>query len=175
MSNTKASDSSDVEIPNTHVAEAAHQFRAVSELLFRQLPQHDCVLPLLMVAGFAIELSLKSLNSRNVYHDLLTELGIAGYRVTAQPIQKGHSLVQLFDALEERIQRELQEAYVSRSRFRGKPLIRDELVIYDTVFVNSRYPFGAHSPLGDGSINGLVDLVCIIDDHIQRLKGRIVC
>jgi hypothetical protein len=39
------------EIPDMHVAGAASQFAEATELLFRRLPQHNCVLPILVNAG----------------------------------------------------------------------------------------------------------------------------
>jgi hypothetical protein len=164
----------EVEIPNRHVADAAMQFRETADLLFRQLTRHNCVLPLLMVASFAIELFLKSLNTRNVYHDLRAELGIAGYRVTAAPIQKGHSLVQLFDSLDLGIQKQLTRAYDAHPLVPNAATVREALLGYDKIFLDARYPFEDRRSLGQIDLSSLVRLAGIIGDFVDGLvRGRL--
>ncbi len=52
-------------------------FGETADFLFARLREHDCVLPLLVVASLGIELFLKSLNSRSVYHQdaVMEDLG----------------------------------------------------------------------------------------------------
>jgi hypothetical protein len=126
-----------------------------------------------MVGGFAIELYLKSLNSRNVYRDLLSEVGVAGYRVTPEPIQRGHSLVQLFDGLEPTVREALQLAYARRPATLAAATIREALCRYDDIFINARYPFEDGASIGDGSINGLVRLAGVIGDYVCSLHPRL--
>jgi hypothetical protein len=153
------------EVPNSHVTDAARQFREIAELLFKQLEQHQCVLPLLMVAGFAIELYLKALNTRLVYHE--SGFG-AGYRVTAKPLKKGHSLVKLFDALHPAFQQALQDACAAK----GKPSIKEALAAHDEIFENARYIFEDGRKLGDSSINSLVELASLVGDYVQSIPRR---
>lgn len=169
MSNVTSSGTPEIELPNVHVADAACQFRETAELLLHQLPRHNSVLPVLMVGAFAIELYLKSLNSRNVYHNLVSELGIAGYRITAEPIQKGHSLAQLFDGLAPRIRAALQSVYATHAA-EQPATIREALCRYDGIFIEARYPFENGTFSGNASVNGLVRLAGVIGDYVCSLN-----
>ena len=160
------------EIPNRQVAESGKQFRQTADFLFAHLPEHNCVSPLLMVGAFGIELYLKSLNSNCVYHqDKLLE-GLGGYRVTAKPIKWGHSLVVLFDEIDEQFKGGLELAYASHGRKYQGATLREALGVYDTLFVDSRYPF--ENSMKDGlNIDGLVGLLRFIADHVHGMPRHV--
>jgi hypothetical protein len=86
-----------------------------------------------MVATIGIELFLKCLNSKGVYHqdEVLEALG--GYRVTAQPLTKGHELVALLDAIEAPTRKGLDEAYASDPAVGAKPHCKEALAEYGTL------------------------------------------
>src|SRR5690349_14847811 len=91
------------EIPDYMIASAGRQFRETADFLHARLHpsgQLNCVTPLLMVAGFGIELFLKSLNAQLVYNqdEFLKDLG--GYQVTTRALKSGHRLVALYDAID---------------------------------------------------------------------------
>ena len=158
------------EIPNDQVASSARQFRETADFLYAHLTEQNCVSPLLMVATFGIELFLKCLNSNCVYHQDEVLAALGGYRVTAEPLKKGHPLVSLFDAIDDRFRKGLEEAYVANPVIRGKATLRDALAEYDTVFVGARYPFEDAHDGGGRSITGLVRLLDLIGDHVGTLQ-----
>jgi hypothetical protein len=92
--------------------------------------------------GHAIELYLKSLNSRILYHDLAADPDMgSGCRVTAMPLQRDHSLVKLYDRLSPGIREKLEEVYAANPVVRRATTIRAALEVCDEVFMISRYPF----------------------------------
>jgi hypothetical protein len=161
------------EIPNCQVVETARQFRETADLLHACLGEHRCVLPLMMVATFGIELFLKSLNSKCVYHqdEDLAALGV--FRVTAEPLRKGHPLVPLFGAIDDRFRPELEKSYTTNRVISGKATLREALADYD-LFSNARYPFEAGKEVGQSSITGLVRLLDLIADHVDKLPKLVV-
>jgi hypothetical protein len=87
-------------------------------------------------------------------------------------MQKGHSLVRLFEALAPQFRQGLQEAY-SGSTATGEPeLIQDALANYDRIFENARYIFEDGASLGGGSINTLVALAGVVGGYVDRLLNR---
>jgi hypothetical protein len=162
------------EIPNDQVAGSARQFRKTTDFLYAHLTELNCVSPLLMVAAFGIELCLKSLNSKCVYHqdELLSTLG--GYRVTAEPLRKGHPLVSLFDAIDEPFRQGLEVSYAANLVIRSRSTLRDALADYDALFVSARYPFEDGSHGGGRNITGLVELLGLIADHVDNLPRQVV-
>ncbi len=160
------------EIPNDQVSDSARQFRETADFLYGRLSEHDCVLPLLMVAAFGIELFLKCLNSKWVYHEDEL-LGVcSGYRVTSEPLKKGHPLVALFDALEDGYRAGLEQAYAANPVVPGKATLHDALAEYDTLFVTSRYPFEDGHNFGGKSLTGLIRLLDLIGDHVGTLPKQ---
>jgi hypothetical protein len=157
------------EIPNDQVAGAARQFREAADLLHKRLPQHGGVLPLLMVAAFGIELFLKSLNSRCVYEQDEALAALGGYRITAEPLQKGHPPVKLLNAIDGRIRQGLEDAYARSPVVKGKATLRNALDQYDTQFNNARYPF-EDARAARGGITDLVLLLDLIADHVGSME-----
>ena len=154
------------EIPNDHVAESANQFRDAANLLFREMLRLNCVSPVLVNAAFAIELFLKSLNAKNVYHPDSDGLG---YLVTAQP-EKGHSLVKLYEGLDTEVQGVLQKFYGAWERKGKASCLKEALTLYDTIFVDWRYPFEGAMKNAGGSINGLIDLMNFFGRYVNVLR-----
>jgi hypothetical protein len=162
------------EIPNDQVASSARQFRETADFLFENLNRLSCVSPLMMVAAFGIELFLKSLNSKCVYHQDELLAALDGYEITAEPLKKGHPLVSLLDAIDDRFRKGLEDAYAAKPAVRGKATLREALAVYDTLFVSARYPFEAGQEGGGRSITCLICLLDLIGDYvgsqpIQRL------
>jgi hypothetical protein len=166
------------EIPNAHVASAASQYRESAEILFRQPPQILCrlPLPLMNVCALALELYLKSLNSKNEYHDLEREIGLkSGYRVTAEPVQRDHSLLNLYDGLDPKIQNELHQFYAATPAVPGAVTFRDALQVYPNLFLYSRYPFENQWSERQGTvIDHLVALVRLMGRFVERLPKSVV-
>src|SRR5262249_17978568 len=99
--------------------------------------------------------------------DVLAALG--GYRVTAEPLKKGHALVSQLDAINDRFRKGLEDAYAAKPVIRGKATLREALAEYDALFVNARYPFEDGNDGGGQSITGLVQLLDLIADHVGTL------
>jgi hypothetical protein len=159
-----------IEIPNDQVANAAGQYRDAANLLFQPSRQRICVLPLLANAAFSVELYLKSLNAKHVYH---AEEGFEGYRVTAKPISskgsKGHSLAFLFKGLDEATKQSINESYSSFSKRKEFVSVETALDTYDAVFLNSRYAFEDESECCAGSVDGLVELANFFGSYVENL------
>lgn len=163
-----------VEIPNDQVAGSARQFRESADFLYVHRSEHNCVSPLLVVAALGIELFLKSLNSKWVYHedDVLPGLGI--YRVTSAPLKKGHPLLALFDAIERPFREGLEQAYAATPVVVGKATIREALAAYDDLFVTARYPFEDGHDFSGRNITGLMGLLDFIGNHVGGLPRQTV-
>lgn len=161
------------EVPNDQVASVGREMRATVDFLYAHIQQVHCVSPLLMLGAFGIEMFLKSLNSKCVYHqdEVLEALG--GYRITAAPLKKGHALVALFDEIQETYRTELEAAYTRQPVVRDKKTLRDALAVYDSLFVTARYPFEDGNGGGGQSITGLVELLRVIADHVGSLAKRV--
>lgn len=161
------------EIPNNQIASVGREFRATVDFLYERIQEVSCVSPLLMMGAFGIEMFLKSLNAKCVYHqdEILKELG--GYRITAEPLKKGHTLVALFDDIDAPFRAELEEAYQRQPVVSGQPTIREALAVYDSLFVDARYPFEDGRGAGGKSITGLVELLRLIADHVWSLPKRV--
>lgn len=173
MSNLKPIGLPNAEIPNDLIAGSARQFRETADFLYDHLTEHDCVLPLLMVAAFGIELFLKSLNSVYVYQqdEILASFDV--YRVTATPSKKWHHLTKLFDDLDDYIREGLGAAYETSPANLEKAKLRDVLDKYDNLFVDSRYPFEAGLGHSGMSITNLVGLLGFFGDYVGALPKQI--
>ena len=163
----------EIEIPNPQIADAAYQYEEVARLLLRQLPQHNCVLPLLTIAAFAVELFLKSLNAKTVYISLEEELGEGAYRLSAKPIAQGHRLKQLFDKLPDDIKSRLEVFCNSSAIGRRFATIGSALEQFNGMFVDSRYIFEQGKTLGNSSIEGLVDLASFFREFVDQVRSQV--
>lgn len=157
------------EIPCLEIVSYARQCRETADFLYANIKDVNCVSPLMMIAGFGIELYLKSLNAKLVYHQDELFAALAAYRVTAAPLKKGHPLVALLDALEPEYRDGLTKVYEANPAVSSKPTLRDALTEYNDVFVASRYPFEESSSRSSRSITGLVRLLGCIADHVATL------
>jgi hypothetical protein len=175
MSNATPDGMPFAEIPNDKVAGYGRQFRDAADFLYDHLHELNCVSPLLMVASFGIELFLKCLNSQWVYHQDDWLVPLEGYRVTAAPMKKGHTLVPLLEALHPQVRTGLEDAYARNPVIQGKAALKDALADYDTMFVNARYPFEDGRDAVHGSITGLVRLLDLIGDHVRDLPRQAFC
>jgi hypothetical protein len=125
--------------------------------------------PALMMAAFGIELFLKSLSSKCVYH----AAALGGFLVTAQPMKKGHSLGNQFDELSPELQVGLEQTYSKRPVVANKDTIREALAAYDGLFVSTRYSFEDKGNDNGRSITDLVRLLDLIGDHVDSLVKRV--
>lgn len=173
MSNVTPADMPDVEVPNDQVASVGREMRETVDFLYAHIQQVPCVSPLLMLGAFGIEMFLKSLNSKCVYHQDEVLKALGGYRVTAAPLKKGHALVALFDEIQPPYSTELDAAYARLPVFRDKQTLREALAVYDSLFVTARYSFEDGNGGGGHSITGLVELLRVIADHVGSLKRRV--
>lgn len=163
------------EVPNDQVASVGREFRKTVDFLYEHIKQVPFPSPFLMLGAFGIEIFLKSLNAQFVYHQdraFLKELD--GYRVTAESLARGHNLVPLFDELETTLQNELEAAYSKQPVVSGKKTIREALAVYDSLFVDARYPFEDGKGEKGKNITELVDLLRLIADHVGSLTKRIL-
>jgi hypothetical protein len=162
------------ELPDAMVVEIADQYRNVVNLIYGQRPFDQYCAPLLANAAFTVELYLKSLNAKLVYHSLAEELDNLdledSYRVTVRAGQGGHVLTPLFDAIDPPLQNELQRAYSQTKAAAKIPHLRDFVDRYKNVFVHSRYPFEDKMQISGTDITGLVFLVNFFSDFVHGLK-----
>ncbi len=100
-----------------------------------------------MCGCFSIELHLKSLDARLVYH----QTDMAGiYEVTdSSNLQREHDLVILFDDLSLGIRSAIERAY----RLEWKADYRSDLLPFRKVFIDCRYAF--EIPSYDDGLSGL--------------------
>ena len=173
MSNTTPGNMPVTEVPNDQIASVAREFRGTVDYLYARIGEVHCVSPLLMMGAFGIELFLKSLNSKCVYHQDEVLKALGGYLVTAKPLEFGHLLVDQFDDLNPILQAELEAAYNKRQVVRGKSTIREALAVYNDLFVSARYPFEREGDGGRRSLTALVKLLDLIADHVDSLKKRV--
>jgi hypothetical protein len=89
---------------------------------------------------------------------------------TAVHEHRAATLVALFDDLDATFQAELEEAYRRQPVVSGKRTIREALAVYDSLFVDARYPFEDGRGAGAKSITGLVELLRVIGDHVGSLS-----
>jgi hypothetical protein len=155
------------EMPQPQVAAHAGQIADVVLYLYDHLPEVPSAVPSLMIEGaLALELYLKSLNSKTVSHPLE---GVAGYQLTAAPVKRGHLLEELYDTIDQPIRDELQQAYAATSP--RVPLLRDALLPYSNLFVEMRYTFEPRDG-GGSSITALVELVRFFHQHVSGMPRR---
>ncbi|MEZ6142477.1 MAG: hypothetical protein R3B84_18110 [Zavarzinella sp.] len=152
------------EIPNRQILNAANEFRDVTNLLFdKLLAGHHCARPLCMVAAFAIELYLKSLNAKNVYSQDETESMCGVYQVNAAPTKKEHSLTKLYKSIDEKLKANLREAYSNESCFSLFSTFESIIDEYDGLFVASRYSFDVNYDFGGKKGINITDLKNLVN------------
>jgi hypothetical protein len=153
------------EIPNPQVAGHAGQIAETAIYLYDHIQEIDfCVPSVLLEGALALELYLKSLSSRTVYHPLD---GVHGFQLTASPTRRTHFLQELFDEIDDPIRVELQQAYAAPPSSAAAPL-RDALGLYNNLFVDIRYAFESRGG-GGTSITGLINLVRFFHRHVPGL------
>jgi hypothetical protein len=158
------------EIPDQHIFGHAEEFCNASEFLFQKLAGPMVVRT---NAALAIELFLKSLDSRWVQHDLMDETGIGGFEITAEPNTKGHLLDNLFDALPSPSQTLLNEAFQSDPLGAKHENLKSILTIYRNSFIEERYAFEKRNLASDSrSINEIVQLARFFRETIKRLPVK---
>jgi hypothetical protein len=162
------------QIPNEQVAAHANQIADAAVFLFEHIQEVNCVPSVLLESAFAIELFLKSLSSRTVFHPLANEedaTGIVGFQITAKPTANIHALEKLFDAIDEPIREELQEAYKAAPAIPGVALLRDALARYSNLFAEIRYYF-ERCDGGGNNITHLIRLLKFIRHQVANMPRR---
>lgn len=136
-----------MEMPNRAIADAAAEFLRSAEMLTINPPQIP-VRAVLMSVSFSLELFLKSMNAKLIYHGCeVPEV----FEITSQPLKTGHDLVELFEELSPNIQRRINKAYRTRFNFPKGYTFRSALRPYRTVFEDIRYSFEKPSYRDRGS------------------------
>ena len=156
------------EIPNLQVQDHAEQIADAAIFLYDHIAEINCVPSVMLESALALELYLKSLNARTVYHPLD---GISGFQLTASPTTRSHFLGALFDAIDQPIQDELQQAYESSPVISGVRELRAALDRYSDLFVSSRYAFERRDG-GGLNITDLVNLVRFFRQHVAAMPRR---
>jgi len=154
-----------VTIPNPQVKDAADQYCEAAFLLSQQPPGSGVLLPFLTTATFALELYLKSLNAEDVYHPLDSSV----YLVTAQSTERGHHLTRLFNSLDTELQDSLAAAFQQSELSASYSRLEGLLDRYNTLFVDSRYPFERTGILDNLRLDHLIGLVELLHDFVQNL------
>jgi hypothetical protein len=153
------------EIPNPQVLAHAGQIADAAIFLYQHMQEINCVPSVLLEGALAIELYLKSLSSKTIFHPLEH---VEGFQLTASPTRRTHLLEELFDAIDEPIREELQLAYTASPALSGVPLLRDALGPYSNLFVEVRYLFERRKG-GGNSITGLINLVKFFGQVVSNM------
>jgi hypothetical protein len=174
------------ELPNRQIAAIADQFRVLVFSMQNELGPTTPVAALLMNASFCLELYLKCLNAKLVYHGADFEDAEAfglpttasghrkscldAYEVTSSPIKRGHDLIALLDAIPESVRRELDRRFRRTSMNSNGKTFRTVLAPYRTLFEEIRYVFELPSNqqrLNRVSISELCKLVEFLSEFTQ--------
>jgi hypothetical protein len=158
------------EIPNPDVKAHADQFADAALFLFEHMTKINCVPSVLLESALAIELYLKSLSSRTVYHSV-SEDPQFGYRLTAKPTKRDHRLQELFAEIHPEIRDELEQAYTANPMIEGVSRLIDALNDYDNLFVETRHVFERNAGTGK-SISNLIHLLKWLRTHVSCMPLR---
>jgi len=158
------------EVPDALILSSAQDFRIAAQLLYDRLQEHKSVLPLLMVASFAIELYLKALNARYDYTPLD---GADAYLVAAKAEKRGHPLIPLFEALDLEFRNGLMQAYFCAPCVAGCKSIVDALKIFNKTFEDCRYIFEGQKELPSIPLGDLVKLAALVGNYVESLPKRV--
>jgi hypothetical protein len=157
------------ETPDAHVVCVAHQFCETAEMLLQHVRQVAAPAALGCNAALAIELFLKSLNSRWSEHDVSSEFGEDALVITTTPNKKGHRLDCLFASLPTEIQDHLEGAYRSAPVCDENGDLKSILKIYSRTFERARYPFERRIGNDSRPIAEIVHLASFFRDAIAQL------
>lgn len=145
------------EFPNRQVRAIADQFRDVALNMLDNVPATPLV-PVLVNSSFCLELYLKCLDAKLVYHGCGIE---DAFEVTSEPNTFGHDLVWLLQKLPVGIRKELNNRF--RTGRTGKPrqTLRTALLPYRTLFERGRYIFQSaeHDTLKQVRLGDLRNLI----------------
>lgn len=128
---------SDQEFPNRQVRAIADQFRDVTLNMVANVPSTPLV-PLLVNASFCLELYLKCLDSKLVYHGCGFE---DAFEVTSEPNTFGHDLIMLLQKLPGSIRKELNNRFQMERTGRQRQTLRAAILPYRNLFEKGRYIF----------------------------------
>lgn len=134
-----------LQIPNKQVKVIADEYFDASKKIFELL---CAVMPMLHCGVLAIELHMRSL--------------------VARPIET-HDLVELFNALEPKVRREVSSAY--SDAFRGEDL-KSALVDLDSTFLFSRYPYEPKAVIPDGCVTSIRALSVFFATFVECMSSR---
>lgn len=143
------------ECPDPYILEAADDFadgaRAVSPPANMR-----CVRSYFVMSCFAIELYLKSLNAEVETRPVP---GVPGaVQLGSKSRKRGHSLVALFDALDQHIKDDIERLY-GQAAPAGASQFRTALEPYDRVFEKFRYSFELDNAMSGLNVTQLARLL----------------
>lgn len=155
------------EIPDAHVLSIAAEFCEAAEILLEQIPNRVIVSPLRCNAALAVELFIKSLDSRWELEEI-PEIGEGAFAITTRANIKGHRLDNLFRGLPPEMQEHINSSF-------GRHFLRHDyenldaiLRCYASSFVSERYPF-EHKGGSSRPIREIVDLARFFRDTVTAL------
>ena len=123
-------------LPNQHVLASARAFYNAAKML------HDekfinVEIPVLVNSAFALELYLKSFNSKKIFQNgKLNNEGIAIYEeVVNKPNTTGHNLADLYSAISDEIKQVIKSEYLENESF------ENGIIEFNNIFIEYRYSF----------------------------------
>jgi len=142
------------EVPDAHVRHLADQFLDAAELLLKHVPGVNAPSPIRVNAAFAIELYIKSLNSR-------WRVGDSYSPVTTESNVRGHKLDKLFEELPENFRDDMASKF---------PEVPQLLKLYSATFEIERYGFeGRERPYASRTVNEIVELARMFRAYVDSL------
>ena len=157
------------EVPDAHIACQAGQFLATAELLLAHVPRVVAPSALLCNAAVAIELYLKSLDSRWEMYDLLDEMGVEGSAITSLPKVFDHRLDNLFASLPPNIKDYLNDSFAQVSLAASGLTLDTLLSRYAETFVRERYAFENRGNTQSHPISEIVNIARFFRDAVSKL------
>lgn len=159
------------ELPNREVLHTASQFRRAANLMFNDAQVIYLNVPISCNSALALELYLKSLNTKNVYKEDPEAIPGTCWMMYSEPNKRGHKLTEQYDELMPELRKELDELYAANLVDSKSATIRDALAVYDNLFISSRYWFGSEYPRTTTrmSLTTLIGLMNLIGEWVEKL------
>ncbi len=151
--------------PNDLIALHARQFYDAAKLL---VSDSRYTAPRMVIASFALELYLKSMNASYVFTE---DVASGGEVVTAEPKKRGHRLLALYDELSLETKSDL-DAKFAESTHHGDPtaiasVLRCDLEPFDDLFDDSRYAFERDKLESGLNLTRLTELLNFFHDYVE--------
>ena len=164
------------EIPNPQVKDTADQYEQARLILIKQPPGTGVVLPIMYVAGIAIELYLKCLAAEVIHvpEDDGIRTGnpkiddVKFYRVHALAKTGGHNLGEILCEIEGNIRGQLESSYKAET----KRNLQDDISKISDVLVRSRYTYEFKNDPSDIDFPTLMSLSAFLKRFVDGLEPK---